>query len=73
VKYIFTGVDVSRICLGCMSFGIGERGDFLWALNEDRARPMIKKALDSGISFFDTANVYSAVTSEEITGKILKE
>lgn len=73
VKLGNTGVDVSRIALGCMSFGIGERGDFPWALDEERSRPMIKKALDSGINFFDTANVYSAGTSEEITGKILKE
>lgn len=68
-----TGLDVSRICLGCMSFGIGERGDFPWALNEEKSRPMIKKALELGINFFDTANVYSGGTSEEITGKLLKE
>jgi aryl-alcohol dehydrogenase-like predicted oxidoreductase len=73
VKLGNTGVDVSRICLGCMSFGIGERGDFPWALNEERSRPMIKRALELGINFFDTANVYSAGTSEEITGRILKE
>jgi 1-deoxyxylulose-5-phosphate synthase len=73
VKLGNTGLDVSRICLGCMSFGIGERGDFPWALNEEQSRPMIKKALELGINFFDTANVYSAGTSEEITGKILKE
>ncbi|MBT2734757.1 aldo/keto reductase [Bacillus sp. ISL-7] len=73
VKLGNTGLDVSRICLGCMSFGIGERGAFPWALNEEQSRPMIKKALELGINFFDTANVYSAGTSEEITGKILKE
>ncbi|WP_258296933.1 aldo/keto reductase [Paenibacillus peoriae] len=73
VKLGSTGLDVSRICLGCMSFGIGERGDFPWALNEERSRPMIKKALEAGINFFDTANVYSGGTSEEITGRILKE
>src|SRR3954471_23045388 len=73
VKLGNTGLDVSRICLGCMSFGIGDRGDFPWALNEEQSRPMIKKALELGINFFDTANVYSAGTSEEITGKILKE
>lgn len=73
VKLGNTGLDVSRIALGCMSFGIGERGDFPWALDEERSRPMIKKALESGINFFDTANVYSGGTSEEITGKILKE
>ncbi|MBE0339731.1 aldo/keto reductase [Paenibacillus sp. 23TSA30-6] len=73
VKLGSTGLDVSRICLGCMSFGIGERGDFPWALNEERSRPMIKKALEAGINFFDTANVYSGGTSEEINGRILKE
>ncbi len=73
VKLGNMGLDVSRICLGCMSFGIGERGDFPWALNEEQSRPMIKKALELGINFFDTSNVYSAGTSEEITGKILKE
>lgn len=73
VKLGNTGLDVSRICLGCMSFGIGERGDFPWALNEEQSRPMIKKALELGINFFDTANVYSGGTSEEITGKLLKE
>lgn len=73
VKLGNTGLDVSRICLGGMSFGIGERGDFPWALNEERSRPMIKKALELGINFFDTANVYSGGTSEEIIGRILKE
>lgn len=73
VKLGNTGLDVSRICLGCMSFGIAERGFFPWALNEERSRPMIKKAIESGINFFDTANVYSNGTSEEITGRILKE
>lgn len=73
VKLGNTGLDVSRICLGGMSFGIGERGDFPWALNEERSRPMIRKALDVGINFFDTANVYSGGTSEEIIGRLLKE
>ncbi|MCW3791577.1 aldo/keto reductase [Paenibacillus sp. LS1] len=73
VKLGNTGLDVSRICLGGMSFGIGERGDFPWALNEERSRPMIQKALEVGINFFDTANVYSGGTSEEIIGRILKE
>ena len=68
-----TGMDVSRICLGCMSFGIGERGLFPWALDEDRSRPIIKRALESGINFFDTANLYSAGTSEEIVGRALKD
>ncbi|MCY8034316.1 aldo/keto reductase [Bacillus sonorensis] len=73
VKLGNTGMDVSRICLGCMSFGIGERGDFPWALNEEDSRPMIKRALELGINFFDTANIYSDGTSEEITGRILKD
>jgi aryl-alcohol dehydrogenase-like predicted oxidoreductase len=73
VKLGNTGVDVSRICLGCMSFGIGDRGVFPWALNEERSRPMIKKALELGINFFDTANFYSNGTSEEITGRALKD
>ncbi len=73
VKLGNTGMDVSRICLGCMSFGIGERGAFPWALDEERSRPMIKKALELGINFFDTANFYSDGTSEEITGRALKD
>ena len=73
VKLGNTGMDVSRICLGCMSFGIGERGFFPWALDEEHGRPMIKKALELGINFFDTANMYSDGTSEEITGRALKD
>lgn len=73
VKLGNTGLDVSRICLGCMSFGIGERGLFPWALGEEQSRPMIKKALELGINFFDTSNLYSAGTSEEITGRALKD
>ncbi len=66
-----TGLEVSRICLGCMAFGDVSTGERLWALNEDQSRPIIKQALDNGINFFDTANVYSLGTSEEITGKLL--
>jgi aryl-alcohol dehydrogenase-like predicted oxidoreductase len=73
VKLGKTGMDVSQICLGCMSFGIGKRGFFPWALDEERSRPMIKKALELGINFFDTANMYSDGTSEEITGRALKD
>lgn len=68
-----TGLQVSRICLGCMSYGVPERGSHQWVLNEDEARPFIKKALDWGINFFDTANVYSDGTSEEIVGRALAE
>lgn len=67
-----TGLEVSRICLGCMSFGTPERGGHPWSLDEERARPVILRALDAGINFFDTANVYSDGTSEEITGKVLR-
>jgi aryl-alcohol dehydrogenase-like predicted oxidoreductase len=73
VKLGNTGMDVSRICLGCMSFGGGERSAFPWALDEEHSRPMIKKALDLGINFFDTANFYSYGTSEEITGRALMD
>jgi aryl-alcohol dehydrogenase-like predicted oxidoreductase len=68
-----TGLKVSRFCLGCMSFGAAERGGHPWVLNEEQSRPVIQKALESGINFFDTANVYSAGSSEEITGRALKD
>ncbi|MDQ6420418.1 aldo/keto reductase [Paenibacillus sp. LHD-117] len=68
-----TGLDVSRLCVGCMSFGVAERWVHPWVLDEERSRPIIKKALDLGINFFDTANVYSDGTSEEIVGRALKE
>ncbi len=66
-----TGLEVSRICLGCMSYGEPERGGHAWSLPEDQARPFFRQALDAGINFFDTANVYSAGSSEEITGRAL--
>ena len=65
-----TGLEVSRICLGCMSFGEGDRG---WTLNEEESRPYIQRAIDAGINFFDTANVYSQGSSEEIVGRALKD
>ena len=68
-----TGMDVSRICLGCMGFGDAERGFHKWVLSEEDSRPVIGKALELGINFFDTANVYSAGTSEEYLGRALKE
>jgi aryl-alcohol dehydrogenase-like predicted oxidoreductase len=68
-----TGLKVSRICLGCMSYGVPERGNHLWTLGEEKTRPFLKQAIDTGINFFDTANVYSDGTSEEIVGKILRE
>src|SRR5918995_4050099 len=68
-----TGMDVSRICLGCMGFGDAERWIHKWVLDEENSRPVIKKALDLGINFFDTANVYSLGESEEILGRALKD
>ncbi|MDX3092268.1 aldo/keto reductase [Streptomyces sp. ME02-6978a] len=68
-----TGLEVSRICLGCMSFGVPERGNHEWTLDEDAAGPLIRQALEAGINFLDTANVYSDGTSEEIVGRALKE
>src|SRR5712691_10686477 len=64
-----TGVQVSRICLGTMSFGNSEE----WMVEIDKARPIVKRALDLGINFFDTANVYSNGRSEEIVGELLKD
>jgi aryl-alcohol dehydrogenase (NADP+) len=68
-----SGLKVSRICLGCMSYGVPERGNHPWTLPEEQARPFIRQAIEAGITFFDTANVYSDGTSEEIVGKLLKE
>ena len=68
-----TGLDVSRICLGCMSYGEPDRGAHPWSLSEQDSRPFLKAALDAGINFFDTANVYSAGSSEEIVGRALAE
>jgi 1-deoxyxylulose-5-phosphate synthase len=73
VKFGRTGMDVSRVCLGAMSYGIPERGPHPWTLPEDEARPFVRQALDLGINFFDTANVYSDGTSEEILGRALKD
>ncbi len=68
-----TGLDISRLCLGCMSYGVPDRGSHPWTLGEVQGRPFIRKALDLGINFFDTANVYSDGTSEEIVGRALLE
>ncbi|CAA9544421.1 MAG: Uncharacterized oxidoreductase, YajO family, partial [uncultured Thermomicrobiales bacterium] len=68
-----TGMDVSRVCLGCMGFGDADRWIHRWVLNEEDSRPIIRKALDLGINFFDTANVYSLGRSEEILGRALKD
>ncbi|MEF2070976.1 aldo/keto reductase [Consotaella aegiceratis] len=68
-----TGLTVSRLCLGCMSFGVSSMGTHEWTLDEATSRPFFRQALEAGINFFDTANVYSAGTSEEITGRALKD
>ncbi len=67
-----TGLKVSRICLGCMTYGTSTER-WPWALNEEQSRPFIKKALELGINFFDTADVYSNGLSEEVTGRALKD
>ncbi|MCY7976613.1 aldo/keto reductase [Bacillus inaquosorum] len=73
VKLGHSGLDVSRLCLGCMSFGAAEKWVHQWVLDEEKSRPIIKKALELGINFFDTANVYSMGASEEILGRVLKD
>jgi len=72
-----TGVKVSRICLGCMSYGVPPAGQLrpgsnAWSLNEEQSEPFFRQALDAGINFFDTANVYSTGDSERVLGKFLK-
>ncbi|GAA2596449.1 aldo/keto reductase [Streptomyces tubercidicus] len=73
VKLGSTGMDVSRICLGALSFGVPGKGVHGWTLDLDQARPMMLHALESGVNFVDTANVYSAGSSEKIVGQILQE
>ena len=68
-----TGMKVSRLCLGCMGFGDAQRWIHKWVLSESESRPIIQKALEAGINFFDTANVYSLGASEEILGRALKD
>jgi 1-deoxyxylulose-5-phosphate synthase len=68
-----TGLDVSRICLGCMSYGGGNQGNHAWSLGDEESRPFIKRALEAGINFFDTANRYSLGNSEEILGRAIKD
>jgi aryl-alcohol dehydrogenase-like predicted oxidoreductase len=68
-----TGLKVSRICLGCMSYGVPERGGHPWSLPEEESRPFYARALESGINFFDTANVYSDGTSEEFLGRAIRD
>jgi aryl-alcohol dehydrogenase-like predicted oxidoreductase len=68
-----SGLKISRICLGCMSYGIPERGAHPWTLDEDQSRPFIARALELGINFFDTSNSYSDGTSEEILGRAIRD
>jgi aryl-alcohol dehydrogenase-like predicted oxidoreductase len=68
-----TGLSVSRICLGCMTYGVPDRGAHPWTLDEAASRPLIRQAVEAGINFFDTANAYSDGTSEEIVGRALKD
>lgn len=68
-----TDLRVSRLCLGCMTFGEPDRGNHAWTLPEESSRPIIKRALEGGINFFDTANSYSDGSSEEIVGRALRD
>src|SRR5690242_9545845 len=73
IKLGSTGLDVSPIAIGAMTYGEPDRGHPVWSLGEQDARPLIKHALDAGINFFDTANMYSNGSSEEILGRALKD
>jgi aryl-alcohol dehydrogenase-like predicted oxidoreductase len=73
VKLGKTGLRVSRLCLGCMSYGVPERGAHPWTLGEEESRPFLARALELGINFFDTSNSYSDGTSEEILGRALRD
>ena len=68
-----TGLEISALCLGCMSYGEPKRGPHAWTLPEEESRPFIQKAIEEGINFFDTANGYSAGSSEEILGRAIKD
>ena len=68
-----TGLSVSRLCLGCMTYGVPDRGAHPWTLDEAASRPLIRQAVEAGINFFDTANIYSDGTSEEIVGRALRD
>jgi len=73
VKLGRTGLEISPLVLGCMTYGVPDRGNHAWTLDEEASRPFLRKALDLGINFFDTANAYSDGTSEEIVGRALKD
>lgn len=73
VKLGSTGLDISPLALGCMSYGTPERGNHAWTLPEEQSRPLIRAAVEAGVNFFDTANVYSDGSSEEIVGRALAD
>jgi aryl-alcohol dehydrogenase-like predicted oxidoreductase len=73
IKLGSTGLDVSPIAIGAMTYGEPDRGHPIWSLAEDQARPLIRHALNAGINFFDTANIYSQGSSEEILGRALRD
>lgn len=73
VKLGSTGLDVSRICLGCMTYGEPDRGQHPWTLDEESSRPRLRRALELGINFFDTSNSYSDGSSEEILGRAIRD
>ncbi|MBB3316626.1 aryl-alcohol dehydrogenase-like predicted oxidoreductase [Rhizobium sp. BK181] len=73
VNFGGTGLEVSKICLGCMTFGEPSRGNHSWTLGEEESRALIRQALDLGINFLDTANVYSDGSSEEIVGRAIRD
>lgn len=73
VQFGKSGLKVSPLCLGCMSYGEAARGGHGWVLDEEASEPFFRQAIESGVNFFDTANVYSNGSSEEITGRALKK
>ena len=73
IRFGNTGLKVSRLCLGCMTYGEPERGQHPWTLGEEQSRPLLQHAVEAGINFFDTANAYSDGTSEEIVGRALRD
>ncbi len=76
MKYVAlgrTGLRVSPVCLGCMTYGVPDRGNHPWTLDEEASRPLLQRAVELGINFFDTANTYSDGTSEEIVGRALRD
>ncbi|WFR94862.1 aldo/keto reductase [Rhizobium tumorigenes] len=73
VKFGPTGLEVSRICLGCMTYGEPDRGNHAWTMSEEASRPLLRQAVELGINFWDTANAYSDGSSEEIVGRAIKD